>query len=142
MATNKQILDAHSRFGELTAKKRELEATIKNAKKKLERVQEDLELAKCVDEIIDGIAIHVQAETPTMFEMETLASGPNVTPRDVHAYQVASGTNWAVRVNGGDFKKRLFHGGEVLGLGCDWSRQDALEVAKRWLTGDDSVLVA
>lgn len=140
MATNEEILAAHMRKEELTASKRKLERAIKDAKKKLETVDAELYLARSVDEVIEGLAVEVSADTPVIFDMQTLARGPGIVPRNVHAYRIATGTTWAVRVNGGECDRPLFNGGKVVGIGRGWSRADALEVAKRWLTGDESVL--
>jgi hypothetical protein len=143
MATNKEILDAYVRQDELRDTVRELELAVKNAQKKLEKAKAELFLADAVDDIVDGVAIEVTGDTEDFFDMNTLACGPQIMPRDVHGYKVAwGGENWAVRLNGGHGDRRLFLGGEVVGLNRKWTRSEALEVAKRWLTGDESALVA
>lgn len=142
MATNKEILAARARKAALKAEAKELKRTIDRSTARLEKVNALLGLANAVDEVVGGVAIKVYSDTNTVFEMHTIAQGPNIMPRDVQAYKVANSDNWAVRVNGGPRDRPLFFGGEVLGLNRDWTRSEAREIAKRWLTGDESVLVA
>jgi hypothetical protein len=143
MATNAEIVEAYQQKDALELSAGELEATIAAAEKQLKEVKEKLALARRVDEVVDGVPVSVMSDTERFFDMVTLAAGPRVPYRSVHAYaKVGSRENqaWAVlvyeRIDGYD----RFHGGQALGLTAGWTQNKAMDVARRWLKGDDTVL--
>jgi len=142
MATNEEILAAFKNRTELEANRRELEGVIRRAQAKLQDMEGQLEAARSVSEVIDGLPIGSNTACDTVFNMRTIASGPGITERSVHAYQVAGGNHWYVRVYESYFDRDRprFQGGHVVGLGNTWTRDEAREVAVRWLKGDESVL--
>ena len=139
MASIKAVLAAYEDKRELKKSARDLEKVIKDAQKKLAKVREQLELADQVAEVHNGVPVSFRGEK-TFFDMDTVANSTKSPRRSVHAYQHVQRKCWCVRVNEDGPTQQRFYGGRVLGLGVSWTYDEAKEIAKKWLTGDDSVL--
>lgn len=139
MASIKAVLAAYENKSELKKSARDLEKVIKDAQKKLAKVNEQLDLADQVDDVINGVPVSFRGEK-TFFDMDTVANSTKKPRRSIHAYRHVQRGCWCVRVNEDGLYQQRFYGGRVLGLGESWTYDEAKEIAKKWITGDDSVL--